>query len=167
MNDKVIKDEQQGHSHAELKAIAAEIAKTNLFWWEEFEFNNPAINYMGWSPLITSEVMRFLPHLKYRLKTKKIKIGNKEIPVPLGGNIMRIKFGVKYYVPNLLSNDFYSSRIMGNDELQDKEYLKRGLIFLDKETAISCAEAMIELLNGGYQETQEKDFTTKIMFVNP
>lgn len=49
--------------------------------------------------------------------------------------------------------------------------VKRGLIFLDKEDAISCAEVMIELLNGGYQEIEkpqkieEKDFTAKRVYI--
>ncbi|HGJ5882571.1 hypothetical protein [Arsenophonus sp.] len=163
-------NEAQENPHAELMAVAAEIAKTNLFWWEEFEYFDPSYCRSGWQKIALTSQMKFSPKFKYRLKPKKLKIYNKEIAIPIRSHRLRFENITKYYVPNFASETFISVFHMNEDRVVDDYYCSLGLMYANEKDAADCARAMLGLLNEALSEfekppeIEEKDFTTKRVY---
>ncbi|WGL95978.1 hypothetical protein [Arsenophonus nasoniae] len=134
----------QGHPHAELMAIAAEIAKTKYSW--ETCFQCRYINHKGetdgWKQMEVGTP--FESSMEYRLKPRTIKIGNREINAP---ECVPLQMGQHYVYLSLANVPRYWELVWGNTP-KEQEILKDGLVFLTKEDAIAAAELIIELLRG-------------------
>lgn len=139
----------QGHPHAELMAIAAEIAKNKINWQEDFQFKYIIDGKENWCQMLPKTT--FDCHIQYRLKPRTIKIGNREINAP---EREPLTYGVGYCCPQLDDDSVDKkhrkySIIMWKDTEYDNYRLKNGLVFLNKEDAIAATEAMLDLLRGG------------------
>ena len=73
------------------------------------------------------------------IKPKTININGYEVPEPVR---TRLNDGDTYYIPDVLSYDFYISDWWSNTD-QDLKFLNLGLIHLTKEAAIQHAKALL------------------------
>jgi len=80
----------------------------------------------------------------YRTKKKTIKIGDMEVPEPFNGSL---KDGDIYYYVDLYEDDLVYETNWANSYF-DKILVTRGLIHLDKESAIAHAKALIKVSGG-------------------
>lgn len=56
-----------------------------------------------------------------------------------------LKYGVRYYVPDVTEDKLYTSFTYRDDPV-DKKIKERGLVFKTKEEAINCAKKMLEIV---------------------
>lgn len=56
-----------------------------------------------------------------------------------------LKYGVRYYVPSFIENNFCTSYTY-RDDPTDKNIKERGLIFKTEEEAIKCAKKMLKVV---------------------
>ena len=75
----------------------------------------------------------------YRVKPKTMNINGYEFPEPVR---TKLNDGDTYYIPDVLSYDFYISDGW-SDTGQDLKFLNLGLIHLTKEAAIQHAKALL------------------------
>lgn len=137
-------EQQQGHPHAGLMAIAAERAKYKINWQEDFQFKYIIDGKENWCQMLPKTT--FDCHIQYRLKPRTIKIGNREINAPERETPNE---GQTYYIPYFcVFNVKYSTYVWRENDFHMKYHLENGLVFLNKEDAIAATEAMIELLRG-------------------
>jgi hypothetical protein len=81
---------------------------------------------------------------KFTIAPKTITIGGMEVPEPCR---TAPKNGTKYFTPALLSSSLILDPTWSCDGT-DLSWLKRGLVHLTKEAAITHAEAMIKVSGG-------------------
>lgn len=77
--------------------------------------------------------------LKFRLAPRTILVNGVEVPA--GENEPPSK-GATYYVPDHGEESLAYDFLWGDDEM-DARFLERGLVYLDKESAIARAKAML------------------------
>ena len=97
----------------------------------------------GFVKLETSNTPLYAGYV-YRTKKKTIKIGDMEVPEPFKGTL---DIGDTYYLIDLHDDDLVYDDEWGNAYL-DKRLHTRGLIHLDKESAIAHAKALIKVSGG-------------------
>lgn len=76
---------------------------------------------------------------EFRLKPRTILVNGVEVPAP---EKEAPADGAEYFVPQFLDIDAYEALYWKQDEL-DARLLERGLVYLDKESAMERAKAMI------------------------
>ncbi|KLU13980.1 hypothetical protein [Xenorhabdus griffiniae] len=126
------------HIHADLITQYAQIAQTDNEPWRHFQCKTLTNN--DWDDCITPIAFWF--DREYRLKPRTIKIGGIEVPEPVRGPLV---IGTEYYTPAINSISLYANRVTWGNDTCDIEWLQRGLIHLDRESAELHARALIAL----------------------
>ena len=75
----------------------------------------------------------------FRIAPKTILVNGVEVPAP---EKEAPPVDTEYFVPHCLDRDAYEAFYWAQDEL-DARLLERGLVYLDKESAIARAKAML------------------------
>ena len=81
--------------------------------------------------------------------TKKLIINGVECTQPQRKPLER---GEQYFIANPTSDTMYSGVITWSDDSQDREWLERGIVYLNKEDAIKVATALLIPLKGADDE---------------
>lgn len=76
---------------------------------------------------------------EFRLKPRTILVNGVEVPAP---EKEAPPVDTEYFVPHCLDRDAYEAFYWAQDEL-DARLLDRGLVYLDQESAIARAKAML------------------------
>jgi len=76
---------------------------------------------------------------EYRLAPRTILVNGVEVPSP---EKVSPEVGATYYVPDQSEESLAYGFSWGDDEM-DARFLERGLVYLDKESAIARAKAML------------------------
>ena len=122
------------HIHAELMAeYAKDAMETDEPWlrWE-FKFKGLWITCNLVSP--SWEVKT-----EYRRKARMININGHEVPEPYRGEMFN---GTFYYVPSV-SGPYYYVEFVWHDHVYDINIRKKGLLHLNKKSAILHAQALM------------------------
>lgn len=82
--------------------------------------------------------------LEFRISPKVAVTDSIDIPLSYHGKMHK---GQTYYLPDLGSKSYYATRAWYGLDLE-RILMKRGLIFLDKESAVAYSEAAIKLCGG-------------------
>lgn len=102
----------------------------------------------NWRPLIEGSERATLGQIldpdfgracEFRLAPRTILVNGVEVPAP---ESVAPPLMSKVFAPSTFSHDLYSSWCWHNDPV-DAGYLERGLVYLDKESAIARAKAML------------------------
>lgn len=94
----------------------------------------------GASHVTIREINEFsLAGFKYRLAPRTILVNGVAVPAPEKDAPAD---DAEYFVPQFLDIDAYEAFYWAQDEL-DERLLERGLVYLDKESAIARAKAML------------------------
>lgn len=89
----------------------------------------------------TGEYLRNEPHdLDLFMKAKTHMVNGFEVPTPVT-NPENMETGVTYYGADNTDLDWYFESVWSNDVL-DKVWIARNLVFMNKEDAIANAKAM-------------------------
>lgn len=92
-------------------------------------------NLVTWSPSFDSDPEDY----KIRYPKKTITVNGVEVPAP---EKKGLKFNTPYFVSSV-EDDTYFVEYVWDDSFFDNIHLNRGLIYLNKEDAISRATAML------------------------
>ncbi|MDE9537175.1 hypothetical protein [Xenorhabdus bovienii] len=127
------------HVHADLMIKAVEIAQLKADrWWEHFEVLHDDAD--RWCSLAGE--FYFDPDKKYRLKPRTIKIGSVDVPEPVREPL---EYGQLYFCPCVSNDETTSNSLLWTNHECDKLLLQRGLIHLDRESAVIHTKALISL----------------------
>lgn len=92
---------------------------------------------LGFNPLSN-------PEYEWRIKPRTIKIGGIEVPQPEKNPLTH---GTRYFIPSFGTDIGATSLLWSNFE-SDLRWLKRGMIHLTLESAITHAKALIKVSGG-------------------
>lgn len=81
----------------------------------------------------------FCDSVEFRIAPRTILVNGVEVPAP---EKEAPADGAEYFVPHVLDIDEYEAFYWAQDEM-DARFLERGLVYLDKESAIARAKAML------------------------
>jgi len=124
------------HVHAENMALYAEDAlETDEPWlrWESSYINNP-----GWSGF--THHPNWNDNVEYRRIPQTIDINGHKVPKPV---CEELTFGLTYFVPALSTDTYVAWAGPWSDNDSDRELLKKGVIHLTKEAAVTHAKALL------------------------
>lgn len=76
---------------------------------------------------------------KYRLAPRTILVNGVEVPAPEKD---MPKHGVEYFLPSEVDDMMFRSR-WNNNETLTRKHIQMGIVYLDKESAIARAKAML------------------------
>lgn len=83
------------------------------------------------------------PDIEYRIKPKKLRIGNIEIEAP---ETKALQAGEVFYIPYLFDNNKFETFVW-YDSKKDYELLKRNIVHKTTKNAIAHTDALIAISN--------------------
>lgn len=117
---------------AHLQGEKVEVRTEPSYAWMDFGY--------GVSHVTVREINEFSKSpFEYRLAPRTILVNGVEVPAP---EKEAPADGAEYFVPQFLDIGAYEALYWKQDEL-DARLLERGLVYLDKESAIARAKAML------------------------
>jgi hypothetical protein len=125
---------KNGHKHADLMMEYAKDCKKNAEAYLNWE-----VKYNGSRWKILSKNPEWHKNAEYRRKPKTININGFEVPEPVREPL---EAGQEYYAPCLDIGSLYCNFTWNYDNY-DFKLLERGIIHLDKESAIKHAKALL------------------------
>lgn len=138
-----VKQEPEGHVHAELMLEYAQdalISKTPWEVWQELIYHNDGSNTKEW--VDCGYHPGWVDEVEYRRKPKTININGYEVPEPIRDlpNLGKPGSSETVWIPSLTE---YPSFAMGVGNSYTKVFFDRGLCHLTKESAELHAKALL------------------------
>lgn len=126
------------HKHAKIIMEWAQMMQMPKSEWRAMQYRGPLASEK-WLDLEIDDVPAFSDRNEYRWAPRTIHIGDIDVPEP-----MRTAPDYEFYYPVLSNVSLFNNEIwLGS--AQDIAKLERGLIHLDKESAITHAKALLSL----------------------
>jgi hypothetical protein len=125
----------RGHTHAQLMAEYAEVAKTNEKPWEEFVYQ--LAPGRGWTRLYQDPSWH--TSTQYRRKPRTININGHEISAPFRGEMRK---GQVYFAVELPHKALVYCHVW-SDSSYDHRTRESGFIHVTEEAALAHAKALL------------------------
>lgn len=130
-----------GHKHAALMLQYAQDAAETAEPWRLWQNRNPTFNRPDlWYALVDHP--EWNPALEYRRKPRTIRIGEFDVPEPIREELKRF---TEYWLPSIHVAD-EPQCFRWDSDAADARNLRNGLVFRTREDAITCARALLSLL---------------------
>ncbi|MEQ1967925.1 hypothetical protein ABLA30_13030 [Xenorhabdus nematophila] len=128
------------HIHEDFMMVYGSLSHITNKPWVYFQY--AALDCDLW--IDCDKPIAFDSSLRYRFKRRTIKIGNIDVPEPVQEKLNKEQ---KYFMPYLFKRNIDDMYEVGfwNDDPIELLFLKRGLIHLDRESAVLHAKALINL----------------------